>query len=186
MPKPFMQAYSFICLFLVMSAVLNSTAFANSPAPLKENLEQKILPGAQKLGSGRLTFFGWSIYQASLYSFEKKISFNSPFLLSIEYDRPVKGMQIAKKSIEAIRYLGFDNEYHLASWYAQMRLIFPDVTKGTHLIGLYMPKQGVRFYHGSKPIGMIKDTQFASWFFNIWLSEKTKLKGLRRQLLGMK
>ena len=40
--------------------------------------------------------------------------------------------------------------------------------------------------HSAKPIGLIKDTLFATWFFNIWLRDKTKLRGLRRQFLGMK
>ena len=40
--------------------------------------------------------------------------------------------------------------------------------------------------HGAKPIGLIKNTLYATWVFNIWLTDKTKLRGLRRQFLGMK
>ena len=41
-------------------------------------------------------------------------------------------------------------------------------------------------FHGAKPIGLIKDTLFVTWFFNIWPTDKTKLRGLRRQFLGIK
>ena len=172
-----------VFVILCCLSIVTSTPFS---AFASERLQQKLLPGSQKLGSGILTYFGWSIYEASLYSNNKAFAYDHPFLLTLHYHLPVRGQKIAKQSIDEIRALGFQDEYRLAVWYAQMRNIFPDVAKGARLTGLYHPQNGAQFYHGKKLIGEIRDPDFANWFFNIWLGEKTKLPSLRRELLGHK
>lgn len=176
-------------LTIVASIVVPAYTYAaeNSPS-LKiqpQEVISKLLPGSQILGSGQMKYLGWLVYDATLYSKDRNISPDKPFALKLNYHLSASKDQIAQRSLEGMREVGFTDEVKLAAWYRQMLKIFPNVRKGTQLTGLYLPSKGAQFYLGSKHIGTIKDPQFGKWFFNIWLSERTNLKNLRRQLLGI-
>ena len=166
-----MHKHFLASLVLCLSFSANSPVTKADPTTVKTN-HQKILPGAKKLGSGRLTYLGWSVYDASLYSQKKKFSFKAPFALTLKYHMAAKADDIAKITIQEMRNLGLKDEVRLATWYRQMLSIFPNVKKGT------------QFFLQQKQIGSIKDKQFGKWFFKIWLSENTNFKELRLQLLG--
>jgi hypothetical protein len=51
-------------------------------------------------------------------------------------------------------------------------------------MGIYDPSTGVTFWLNGKRISEIRDTEFASQFFAIWLSPKTSQPKLRLSLLG--
>ena len=70
------------------------------------------------------------------------------------------------------------------AWQAQMQACFPDVQDGTHLTGVFLPGAGARYYRDGKTICTIRDSQFASAFFAIWLDPRTSAKSLRADLLG--
>jgi hypothetical protein len=133
----------------------------------------RYVPQAQKVGSGRLTYIFWNVYDATLYAPEAQWRQSEPYALSISYLRKLKGDQIAKTSAEAIRDLGFSDEYTLDEWYRQMLMIFPDVDENTTLIGIRNSKGQTVFYNNEKISGVISDPAFADWFFGIWLNEKT-------------
>jgi hypothetical protein len=65
---------------------------------------------------------------------------------------------------------------------ARCRLL-PDVKPGDRLTGLYRPG-GVRVSTTAKPLGDVRDEEFARLFFGIWLSPHTSEPALRRQLLA--
>lgn len=139
----------------------------------------------QKLvGQGSLHYFLWHIYDAKLYSSNGEFSFTNPFSLRLEYKRKLYGAEIADRSTEEIRKLGFNDEVKLAAWHAQMKEIFPDVDKGVSLTGFYKPNSPTVFYKNDTKIGTIKDSDFGKWFFGIWLNENTSEPTLRKSLLG--
>ena len=142
------------------------------------------VPDAQLVGSGKLNVMIWDVYDATLYAPDGHWSPSQPFALRLEYRREIKGDDIANRSVEEIRKLGYTDEVKLAAWHSQMRSIFPDVEDGTKLIGVYTPKQSTVFYHGTQHIGSIVDPDFGKWFFDIWLSENTPEPELRAALLG--
>ena len=171
----------------ILSIIFISTLFSStSPLWAVENVAYKLLPGVQKIGAGHYSYLGWSIYDAALYNRRKPVGYDKPFALTLHYHLTAKGQQIAARSLDAIRQQGIRDEYRLATWYRQMRRIFPDVQKGTRLTGVYFPDKGVWFYLGETEIGAIQDPKFAVLFFNIWLAKETPLKALRQKLLGMK
>jgi len=176
---------AFLSLLVLSLFLSTSSTFIQAEPKIKNKIHQKILPGAQKLGSGRLTYLGWSVYDATLYSKNKKFSFKDPFALTLSYHMAAKGNDIAKITIQEMRNLGLKDELRLATWYRQMQTIFPNVQKGTELTGVYSPENGTQFFLKQNSIGTIKDKQFGKWFFKIWLSEKTSFKSLRLQLLGL-
>jgi Chalcone isomerase-like len=58
------------------------------------------------------------------------------------------------------------------------------VKSGDKLTGVFLPKQGTRFFFNGRLTAEINDPAFGDAFFAIWLDEKTKQPGLRRALLG--
>ena len=65
-----------------------------------------------------------------------------------------------------------------------MTALFPDVKEGTHITGIYLPNESVRFYLDGQWLGEIRDADFARAFFAIWLDPKTSAPDLRKKLLG--
>ena len=127
-------------------------------------------------GSGVFRWWGFTVYTAA------------PFALELRYARELKGAAIADKSIEEICELGVGSAAQRDSWLAQMRAIFPNVSDGDVLCGLFEPKAagGTRtvFLFNGKTVGTVPGDRFALGFFPIWLSAKTFAPDLRTALLA--
>lgn len=143
-----------------------------------------VLPQAQKVGSGRYSTLGISIFDATLFAPGGKYAANAPFALRLEYLRTFKGKAIVDYSVKEIRKQGFSDAAKLSVWEARMTEIFPDVTKGSNIVGLRTAAGHAQFFHNGRDIGTIKDEAFARYFFNIWLGAKTSSPALRQKLLG--
>ena len=147
---------------------------------------QAYVPDAQEVGEARLTYLFWDVYDATLHAPKGEWNHAQPFALSLRYLRSLEGEKIADRSAEEMRKQGYNDEIKLAAWYAQMRDIFPDVKKGDEITGIYYPDAPAEFLLNGKPLGEVKDPEFGSHFFDIWLSEKTTEPEMRRALLGLK
>ena len=165
-----------LCI-LLLSVLLLGTAHA-------ETVVIKSVPEATSVGTGRLTYLFWDVYDATLYAPKGEWSREKPFALTLHYLRHLDGHAIADRSVQEMRQQGFDDEVRLATWHTQMQDIFPDVQDGTKLTGIFVPGGATEFYLGDQHIGAIHDPMFGQWFFNIWLSEYTSEPQLRRKLLG--
>ena len=145
------------------------------------------LPGANLLGSGRLTFLGLSIYDARLWvgdGFKAESYEQSPLAIELEYARTLYGKLIAERSLDEMKRAGGVSDAQSDSWLATMKQIFPDVAKGDRITGVVRPGESARFFLNSKAIGEVRDTEFARRFFGIWLAPKTSEPKLRLALLG--
>ena len=145
------------------------------------------LGDAQLAGRGRLTWFGFHVYDAHLYAndpLDPRDPTGQPFALELRYARNLSGASIAEASREEMARLQVGSEAQRATWHAQMVRIFPDVGDGQRLAGVNLPGRGVRFYFDGRFVGAIEDPGFAPAFFAIWLDERTRLPKLRRQLLA--
>jgi hypothetical protein len=156
---------------------------AITPA-MASTVVQKYVPHAEQVGSGKISYAFWDIYDATLYAPKGIWHAHTPYALSIHYFREIKGNAIAERSVEEMRKQGFSDEVKLAQWHIQMRRIFPDVKNGTVLTAIFTAHQSTDFYLGNRHIGSIKGAEFAKHFSNIWLSEKTSEPELRQKLLG--
>lgn len=149
---------------------------------------QKELAPAYLSGQGSFRWFGLKIYDAQLWVGEQGYSSATPesskFALDLRYARKLQGRKIAEASRDEIQKLGLGNAQQLADWQSRMEQIFPDVSEGTHLTGIYLPNSGARFYLDGKVIGEIMDAAFAQAFFAIWLAPKTTAPQLRTALLA--
>ncbi len=168
-------------IFLFFSALLfcAQTVFA-SPEILS------LLPGASVVGRGILSYLFWDVYEATLYAPNGRWDPNRPFFLEIKYYRPIKGLDIADRSIEEMEKQGFKNRRDLSQWRTQMKNIFPDVKEGSVLTAVYVPeKNETIFYSKTQMLGYIEGDKFSKAFFGIWLDKKTSQPTLRKSLLGL-
>jgi hypothetical protein len=164
------------------SQTINSTNNASIPDYVLTHL-----PTANVVGKSRLTMFFFKIYDATLfapYGRFDPLDQKQPFALSLAYLRDFDGADIAQRSIDEMRDLGYTNTTQLAQWLIQMELSFPDITEGDVLTGVVDQQQYTQFYFNGKPTHLVADPEFTQAFFAIWLDSKTSQPKMRIQLLG--
>lgn len=161
------------------------SSFANANNPTVPSFVDELVPNSSIVGEGRLRYWVWDVYDARLYAPNGEWSAQAPYALRLIYLRDLQGDEIAKRSIKEIRKQGLSDEVKLARWYTQMRNIFPNVTEGEEITGIYLDDRVTVFYDGKEEIGRVLDPQFGQYFFKIWLSEDTSAPELRRQLLAL-
>ena len=167
-------------LALAIPIMGSSIAFANAPnatkSPVFRYIENAVLQG-----QGRLTFWGFDVYDARYYVADPRGQ--NGFALEIHYVRSFKGADLAKRTIDEMTRQGVSEKQRLA-WLQSLEKIFPDIASGDTLIGLHLPDKGTLFLHNGKPVGDIPGDAFAKAFFGIWLDERTSVPKLRSALIA--
>ncbi len=171
----------FLSFFLFLNILFPSFAFASS----QNSYIHKHIKNADVVGTGRLTYLFWDVYDATLIAPNGELSFEKPFALTLHYLRDINGRDIADVSAEEIRKQGGVDEIKIAMWHEKMRNVFPNVQKGSVLTGVYLPKTGVEFFYNGRSIEIVKDADFSKHFFDIWLGSQTSKPQLRRALTGV-
>ena len=116
-------------------------------------------------------------FQASRYS-------QSPLILELGYLRSLNGRAIAQRSISEMHRAGSFSQEQEQRWQAAMEATFPDVKAGDHITGVHNPVSGARFWFNGMARAPIRDPEFSSLFFGIWLSPATSEPKLRTALLA--
>lgn len=170
-------------IVFVFVALLGWGALAN---PLVANsVIESQLETPEMVGSGEYRAMFWKIYDAELYAKEGEFVLGDSFALRLVYSRDLRGEAIADKSIELIRRQGYDDEIQLAAWHRQLIEIFPDVERGTEIIGVHEKDVGASFFVDGEKYGALTDLGLCAAFFGIWLREDTIAPKLREELLGL-
>lgn len=144
----------------------------------------RALEDCRMVGQGTLRWWGFHVYDASLWSRSGRWQAQAPYALDIRYARQLTGVQLADTSVDEMRRLGVRDEAALERWGAAMRRLFPDVAPGSRLIGLHLPQRGALFFTADRYLGTIEDPEFARYFFGIWLDTRTQKPDLRAALLA--
>ena len=173
---------SWLMLIIGLYAVsISHQAMATTSIP---SFISQQLDSAKTLGQSRFTYYFFDIYDATLYAPNGEYSPQQPFALSLAYLRDFKGRDIADRSIDEMRDLGYRDVAYLAQWLVAMESAFPDIKSGDVLTGLVDPQQHTQFYLNGEPTHYVADPQFTEAFFAIWLSDNTSQPKMRKQLLG--
>jgi len=152
------------------------------PAELRASL-----PVATLAGQAKLTFWGFAVYQATLWvttGFDGTAYEHNAFALELAYFRDFTGADIASRSMTEMRHQAPITAAQEASWESQMRAMFPDVKTGDRITGVHQPGIGAVFWSNGRLLGEVRDPTFAKLFFGIWLSPKTSEPQLRLALLA--
>ncbi|MBC7684119.1 MAG: chalcone isomerase family protein [Bdellovibrionales bacterium] len=165
-------------LMMLITMLLCAASALAAPAHLETHV-----PQARLAGHGPFTYFGINVYDAELWVGEKGYQPGQPFALELRYARKLDGIKIAQASADEMEKLGMGSTAQRTAWLARMKEIFPDVTQGSRIAGVFLPAGGVRFYLDGKPLATVPDQEFANAFFAIWLDPNTSAKKLRLALL---
>jgi Chalcone isomerase-like len=192
------------CAFALKTSILSAAALsapsllAQTPAtpdkpakriaPVELNAFPSPTPWAL-MGTGALRFFGFKAYDAYLWSGDlsaNPLQSKTLFALEIDYTTAIKAEEIANVSLVEMARLRNLSEAQVKAFTTDLKKAFPDVKSGDKLTGVFVPKQGTRFFFNGRLTAEINDLAFGDAFFAIWLDEKTKQPGLRRALLGQR
>lgn len=170
------------------SASNNNTvsAVSNNTKLTFEEIAQKYVQNSELVGEARLKIMFWDIYDAKLSAMNGEFQEGTPMALSLSYLRDFDGEDIASRSIDEMRDLGYEDELLLAKWFEQMRSLFPNVKEGENITGALDEKKSTHFYYQGKFLGSIDDVNFSKAFFDIWLHENTSEPKMRKKLLGIR
>ena len=161
---------------IAATCLMCSLVYAREPEYINEALNP-----AKVQGSGKLTWWGLHVYDATLY---RSASHHSPeFALDLRYQKSFSGNSIANRTTEEMKKLGVP-EAQAQGWGKQLATFLPNVESGQNITAIYIPKQGTTFYFEGKPLAQIPGADFPKAFFGIWLDQKTSAPKLREQLLG--
>ncbi|CAN7197614.1 chalcone isomerase family protein [Polaromonas sp. LjRoot131] len=174
-------------------AIVAAAACVHVPQIQAQTLPQELRPGlpaASLSGQARFTYWGFEVYQATLWvapEFAGPAYEKSPFALELAYLRDFKGADIARRSIAEMRRqapVTPMSPAQEAAWETRMRALFPDVGAGDRITGVHQPATGAVFWHNGRLLGEVRDPLFAKLFFGIWLSPQTSEPQMRRALLA--
>lgn len=145
---------------------------------------------ARLAGQGTYRWFGLKLYDAQLWVGPQgyrpataATAAAAPFALDLRYARALSGRRIAQASLDEMARLGLGSPQQHEAWLTQMKTLFPDVQEGSRITGVFLPKDGTRFFLDGNILGSVRDAEFARAFFAIWLDPNTSAPGLRDDLL---
>jgi hypothetical protein len=160
---------------LAFGLLIGLNGYANDLGHIDASLNSPKLQG-----SGRLTWWGLNIYDASFYRSKNS---SAEFALDLRYQKSFSGSSIANRSADEMKKIGV-SDMQAVLWGKELAAILPNVESGQALTAIYSPKQGTVFYHDGKQIGKIPGADFSKAFFGIWFDPNTSAPKLRTELLG--
>jgi hypothetical protein len=169
------------------SVGLTHVALAELDADVQTQQLRNYLRTPRLVGQQRLTYWGFDIYDASLWA-------NTPFapetwakqhlVLRLRYLRDFKGADIAQRSIDEMQSQRPLTSAQLKTWSATLQTLIPNVRHGEFITGVYQPDKGMQLLHQDRLLGELSDTELAQRFLGIWLAPETSQRQLRQQLLA--
>lgn len=171
-----------VCLSLCLLLAL-PVAWADLPSPLRSEAAS-----LKQVGEGRLTWLGFGIYRASLWSADGEVPRakpGNPLALSLWYERSFSRAQLIDITRNEWERLALAPAATREAWARELESIWRDVGKGDNLTALVIPGGETRFYDGNRLLGRITDPGFGPAYVAIWLDERSAVADLRKALIGL-
>ena len=169
-------------LFLAAGlAVAFPTAAADGGDPLADLTE---------VGRGELTWFGFSVYDAHLYTASGKFEGlqTAPVALEIRYERNIESRQLVETTRKEWRRLAgaldLGDPARTDRWLEAVGRIWPDVGPGDRIVTVLGEDGITRFYGTQGYLGTVEDPDFGPALLGIWLHPETRVGDLRADLIG--
>jgi hypothetical protein len=121
------------------------------------------LPDARWIGSARMRFIAFDVYDAALWvapGFRASHYAQSALALELTYLRNLKGQSIAERSIDEMRRGGVISTVQEKNWLAAMQATFPDVQAGDRITGVHQPTAGAQFWFNGQLRASVPDAEF--------------------------
>lgn len=171
-------------LIFLWVLLLSPLAWAKPPQVSLPAAVKTAEPDLHLLGAGHLNWLFFNVYNAALWVSGSDYTPTQPFALGIDYERSFSSHELVKTSLKEMRRLDSLSPAQLTRFQTDLKNAFPDVKSGDQIVGLCVPGKYTAFYYNGILHSKINDPQFCPDFFAIWLSPRTQVQGLRKNLLG--
>lgn len=174
---------------LIMIAMLviatGKTAFAEPFTSVSFNAQS----GLQPVGNGTIRWFGFTIYDASLWTGNgsfSNLADSLPVALHITYRKNIKSSELAARTKEEWEGLEIYSPAERDKWEQQLTAIWPSVKPGDSITTLVSNDRRTHFYYNNELIHSIDDPEFGIALLSIWLHPDTSQPALRSKLIGQR
>jgi hypothetical protein len=168
------------CLLFFGSIAPVALAATGLPAAIPERAQLK------KVGGGQLSWLGFDIYDASLWTGSGRYAGFDPgqtVALSLWYQRSFTREELLSITEKAWARLGRDAAWR-QSRLASLRAVWSDVAPGHNMTTVVEAGGATRFYDAERLLGRIDDPEFGPAFLAIWLDPRSIVRDLRVKLIG--
>ena len=138
----------------------------------------------QKVGQGKYTKFGFTIYNASLWAPQGKWSYDKPFALELAYTRNLGKETVVDSVYDSIKEQKIADDGTLARWKEILMKTIPAVKKGDKVVVVSKPGTKATVILNGENQGAFPEQALSDAFFAIWLGEKAD-QHLKQKLLGI-
>jgi len=164
----------FLCLAMLFSGVTIASSTHN------QSLVSKNMSQVEGLGHGRMTYWGFTLYDAKLYASKE---LKGGIALDIQYLRKFEAKALVKQTLDELKNLGVSDTQR-AEWADPLAKAFKTVQAGDSITAIKKPEGSTQFFYNGQFVSEISGESFSQAFFGIWLHPKTSAPQLRKVLLG--
>ncbi|MEY4120200.1 MAG: hypothetical protein RLZZ472_590 [Pseudomonadota bacterium] len=164
----------FLCLAMLFSGVTIASSTHN------QSLVSKNMSQVEGLGYGRMTYWGFTLYDAKLYASKE---LKGGIALDIQYLRKFEAKALVKQTLDELKNLGVSDTQR-AEWADPLAKAFKTVQAGDSITAIKKPEGSTQFFYNGQFVSEISGESFSQAFFGIWLHPKTSAPQLRKVLLG--
>jgi hypothetical protein len=164
----------------LLSLVLMCSGLAAASNDHNRSLVVKNISQVESLGQGRMTYWGFTLYDAKLYASKEA---KGGIALDIQYLRKFEAKDLAKQTLDELKSLGISDTQR-AEWAEPLARAFKTVQVGDSITAIRKPQGGTQFFYNGQFVSEISGESFSQAFFGIWLHPKTSAPHLRKVLLG--
>lgn len=170
----------------IWAGLVAALAWADASAGLPDGVARDGFR-LEQVGGGRLTWLGFGIYEASLWTPDGRFAGfqnGEPVALTMWYERKFSRQQLIDITNGEWERLELAPAAVRAAWSGELQRIWRDVGKGDNLTAVVIPGRETVFYDDEGLLGRLRDPDFGPAFLRIWLDSRTAIQDLRVQLLG--
>jgi hypothetical protein len=169
-------------MLLVLIPATSTIAQTGGQRPLPPQVLSKA-PGMHPFGTGRHTYWGIRMYDATLWIVGPQRSPATPHAFDLEPGRAVPADTLVKNAISEMRDLKLGDQSQIGIWQGELTKIIPNVRQGDQVV-LFCPdtKRTLAFLNNSTS-GAVDDPSLCPALMSVWLHPRTKHQAMRRSLL---
>ena len=180
---------SYLTLLAILMIAPAKLVHADFNVSMSDNNDLDSFPTLIAVGRGELTWFGISIYEASLWTTTgefQNLTDTLPVAFTITYERNITSSALAKRTVKEWEHLNILDKETRTNWGNELKTIWPDVKPGDSITTLVTALKTTRFYHNNKLLTVLEDPSFGTALLSIWLDANTSEPDLRAKLIGQK
>ena len=144
-----------------------------------------VISSPKPLGTAQFTFFGATLYSATLYTENgKAYSSSAPFILELTYKRSISAQNLIKATLSEMKRMGNLNDQKNVE--TSLSKCFRNVKNGDRFAAVNVNASTIDFYFNDQKTCTFNQSNISKAFFDIWLSSNSRSPAQSAILIGNK